>query len=53
MKDLSLDLRRRLVDAYLLKKSGTYKQTAALFGVGEATLSRNLRRYRETGDVLI
>src|SRR5262245_895704 len=52
MADPSLDLRRRMVDAYLAEKSGTYKQTAALFGVGEATVSRNLRRYRETGDVL-
>jgi transposase len=48
----SIDLRRRLVEAYLSGKSGTYEQTAKLFGVGEATVSRNLRRYRETGDVL-
>lgn len=51
MEDLSIDLRRRLVQAYLSEQSGTYKQTAALFGVGEATVSRNLRRHRETGDV--
>jgi transposase len=52
MGELSIDLRRRIVDAYLCKKSGTYAQTAALFKVGEATVSRLLRRYRETGDVL-
>ena len=51
MAELSVDLRRRLVEAYRSKKSGTYAATAALFGVGEATVSRNLRRYRETGDV--
>ena len=48
----SIDLRRRLVEAYLSKQSGTYAETAALFGVGPATVSRQLRRYRETGDVL-
>lgn len=48
----SIDLRRRLVEAYLSGKSGTYEETAKLFGVGEATVSRNLRRHRETGDVL-
>lgn len=52
MRDLSIDLRRRVVEAYLSKKSGTYEKTAALFGIGEATVSRLLRRYRETGDVL-
>src|SRR5882757_99910 len=51
MAELSIDLRRRLVAAYRSKKSGTYAATAALFGVGEATVSRLLRRHRETGDV--
>jgi transposase len=51
MADLSIDLRRRLVEAYRSKKSGTYAGTARLFGVGEATVSRLLRWYRETGDV--
>ena len=51
MADHSIDLRRRLVEAYRSKKSGTYAVTAALFGVGEATVSRLLRRFRETGDV--
>ena len=51
MADHSIDLRRRLVEAYRSNKSGTYAVTAALFGVGEATVSRLLRRFRETGDV--
>src|SRR6267154_2630910 len=51
MAETSIDLRRRLVEAYRSKKSGTYAATAALFGVGEATVSRLLRRHRETGDV--
>lgn len=37
--------------AYRSGKSGTYKQTAELFAVGPATVSRNLRRFRESGDV--
>ena len=52
MGDLSIDLRRCVVDAYLSQKSGTYEQTAVLFRIGEATVSRLLRRQRETGDVL-
>lgn len=52
MGDLSIDLRRCVVDAYLSQKSGTYEQTAVLFKIGEATVSRLLRRQRETGDVL-
>lgn len=51
MADLSIDLRRRIVEAYRAKKSGTYIETAKLFRVGEATVSRLLRRQRETGDV--
>jgi transposase len=51
MADHSLDLKRRLVEAYRAGKSGTYAATAALFGVGEASVSRLLRRHRETGDV--
>lgn len=49
---ISLDLRRRLVSAYRSGKTATYAATAAMFGVGEATVSRLLRRERETGDVL-
>ena len=52
MSELSIDLRRRVVEAYCTKRSGTYAETAALFGIGEATVSRLLRRRRETGDVL-
>ena len=51
MAELSIDLRRRVVEAYRAKRSGTYLQTAELFGIGEATVSRLLRRFRETGDV--
>jgi transposase len=52
MSELSIDLRRRIVEAYRAGRSGTYAETAALFGIGEATVSRLLRRRRETGDVL-
>jgi transposase len=48
---LSIDLRRRIVEAYSGKQSGTYFETAKMFGVGEATVSRLLRLHRETGDV--
>ena len=48
-----MDVRRRVVDAYLSGRSGTYEETAALFGVGRATVSRLLWRKRETGDVVI
>ena len=51
MADISIDLRRKLVAAYKAGRSGTYDRTAILFGVGRATVSRNLRRLRETGDV--
>lgn len=51
MADLSIDLRRRVVEAYQAGRSGTYDLTAALFGLGRATVSRLLRRQRETGDV--
>ena len=50
MADLSIDLRRKLVAAYKAGRSGTYDATAVLFGVGRATVSRALRRQRETGD---
>lgn len=49
--NLSIDLRRRIIEAYRSKKSGTYAETAKLFGVGVATVNRLLRRQRETGDV--
>jgi len=49
---ISLDLRRRIVDAYCNDLTETYEATAEMFGVGIATVSRLLRRKRETGDVL-
>ena len=48
---IGLELRKRIVAAYTSGLSGSYEQTAELFGVGRATVSRLLRRYRETGDV--
>lgn len=43
-----LALRERLVDAY--KRGGfTYASLAAMFGVGEATVSRLLTRDRRNG----
>lgn len=47
----SLDLRRRLVAAYRSGLTATYEAAAEMFGVGRATVSRTLRRERETGDV--
>jgi transposase len=49
---ISLDLRRRVVDAYDSGLTASYEATAEMFGVGIATVSRLLRRKRETGDVL-
>ena len=51
MAELSLDLKRRVGPGYLSGNSGTYLETADLFGVGQATAGRLLRRYRETGEV--
>lgn len=45
------ELRKRIVEAYASGLSGTYEETAALFGVGRASVSRLLRRFRETGAV--
>lgn len=52
MKTWSVDLRRRVITAYESGMSGSYVATAKMFGIGEATVSRWLRRKRETGDVL-
>ena len=52
MAKVSLDLRRRIVAAYVSGKTKTYQATADIFGVGVATVSRLLRRHRETGDVV-
>jgi transposase len=48
MNVLSMDLRRRIVAAYE-RNEGTYAELAQRFGVGEATVSRLLRRQRERG----
>ena len=48
---ISLDLRRRVVAAYESGKTKSYAATAAMFGIGVATVNRLLRRKRETGDV--
>lgn len=49
---ISVDLRRRIVDAYFNGLTASYEATAEMFGVGIATVSRLLRRKRETGDVV-
>ena len=36
---------------YSSTKDATYRMVARIFGVGEATISRALRRYPETGSV--
>jgi len=51
MSELSLDLRQRIVAAYLSGQTKSYASTAALFGVGYATVNRLLQRFRATGDV--
>ena len=50
-KTISYDLRRRIVEAYKAGWTDSYEQTAEMFSVGRATVSRLLRRDRETGDV--
>src|SRR2546427_3988117 len=52
MADISLDLRRRIVEAYHSGRTATYEATASMFDVGVATVNRLLRRQRETGDVM-
>lgn len=47
---LSIDLRERIVQAYH-EGAGTYEKVAKLFSVGEATISRLLRRKREKGSL--
>src|SRR4029079_14055014 len=49
---ISLDLRRRILNAYRSGMTASYEATASMFGVGRATVNRLLRRERETGDVL-
>lgn len=54
-KAIPEDQRREVVEAYLSRKasdpSTSYASVAAEFGVGEASVSRWLRRYREDGTV--
>ena len=51
MGTISLELRRRAVEAYRSGLTKTYEATAEMFGIGRASVDRLLRRYRETGDV--
>jgi transposase len=51
MENYSVEFRKRIVEAYRSGKSGTYAETARIFLVGEATVSRLLRKHRETGDL--
>ncbi len=48
---ISIELRDRIVASYLTGLTGSYEKTASVFGVGRATVSRLLRRYRERGHV--
>lgn len=52
MAIVPLEVRQRAVKAYRDGLSGTYAQTARLFSVGEASLSRWLQRAR-AGDSLL
>ena len=49
---ISRDLRARIVSHYEKTDRATYKSTAELFEVGEATVNRILRVHRETGDLM-
>ena len=49
---ISRDLRTRIVEHYDETPTATYKSTALLFKVGEATVNRILRVHRETGEVM-
>lgn len=46
MAAVSVEVRERAVKAYLAGLSGTYAETARLFSVGEASISRWLHRQR-------
>lgn len=50
MKALSLDLRNRIVRAYLAG-GRTQAEIAEVFGVSERTVKRLWRKWRETGDL--
>jgi len=49
---ISRDLRARIASHYEKTDGATYRSTAELFEVGEATVNRILRVHRETGDVM-
>lgn len=48
---ISTDLKRAVVKAYLSGELSSYEEAAEMFGIGRATVSRLLRRQRETGDM--
>jgi transposase len=47
----SLDLRKRVVEAYDDGAGGTYVEIAIRFDVGEATVDRWVSRHRRTGSI--
>jgi len=49
MNALSNDLRTKILEHYEHIPEATYKSTAEHFDVGEATVSRLVRHFRETG----
>jgi transposase len=49
---ISEDLRARIVEHYMNNPRATYESTAEHYGVGEASVSRFLRVYRETGKLM-
>ena len=50
MKDTSDEVRKLIIDAYLSGSSGSYENTAEIFGVSRSTVSRILAQFRRTGD---
>ena len=48
---LSVDLRKRILEAYVQGRTMTYEKTVEVFEVGRAMVSRLLQRFRETGDI--
>lgn len=49
---IPIEIRRQIVAAYEEGRVLSYEEAAEMFGVGRASVSRLLRRYRETGDVI-
>jgi len=47
----SVDLRKRILEAYIQGRTTTYEKTAEVFGVGRAMVSRLQQRFRETGNI--